>query len=628
MLKRVLIAAFFIIFSAIVGAGVFLMEKDWVDFSALDAYKTVRPSVILDDEGAELARFELDKRATISYDKIPLVVIKAFVAAEDHGFFEHYGISLRGILRSTFVNLYHWRKVQGASTITQQLARGMFLSYERTWSRKFQEVLLALQLERQLSKEQILELYLNNMYFGRGIYGVEAAAKRFWNISLETVTLDQAATLAAVAKSARLYSPLNAPGNAKRRRDVVLQSMYNLDLITKDEYKKAIARRLQIQDFVPGNPIRLYLQEWIRVWAEQQFGKEALYTKGLRIKTTINKGMQEKAEAAFRKVMTDLRVIKGPALNGGMISIEPESGQIKVVVGGYDFKQSQFNRVFQARRQMGSSFKPIIYALAMKAGIEMDSVFVDEPYELTLPRGDVWRPTNWDDSFDGPMTLARALTLSNNIITIKLFLKIGAEYVIPWARLFGINNVSPYPSAALGTAEVTAEENVAAFNVFANNGMYVKPQLIEWVKDEAGNKLWECEPATSVRVIDTRLTSKMVNLLSLRMLMVQRRDGVAGWFDADAIGKSGSTNGSATSWFVGATPSLTTAVYVGRDDNKPIGLLSGRTAYPLWLSFYKSLKFNKKHFYSDPNLQEYAVNWITGQPSSDRDNPDVVVLLK
>ncbi|MFA5306261.1 MAG: PBP1A family penicillin-binding protein [Candidatus Babeliales bacterium] len=626
MLRR-LIIAFSLFLCLALGCIVFLMERDWVDFSKLDSYKPSQASVVLDDDGNEIANFALDKRAPVAFTKIPPMVVKAFVAAEDHNFFTHPGISFRGIIRSALVNLYHGRKVQGASTITQQLARGMFLSYERTYLRKIQEIFLALQLERQLSKEQIFELYLNNMYFGRGIYGIEAACKRFWNIPLERITTDQAATLAAVAKSARLFSPLNAPANARRRRNIILESMYKLSFLTRTEYETAAKTSLRTLDYAAGNPLRLYIQEWIRAWAETTFGKEAIYHHRFKIKTTINLSLQEKAEHAFARTMQQLRATLGSEINGGLVSLDPETGHIKALIGGFDFRQSQFNRALQARRQIGSTFKPLLYALAMKAGIEMDSVFVDEPLTVQLPNGTTWQPRNWTNTFDGPMTLARALTFSNNIITAKLFLKIGAPYVVSWAQRFGITHLLPYPSASLGTAEATVAENAAAFNVFANNGVYVRPALIEWVKDETGNKMWQAE-TEQYRVLDTTLASKMVNLLSHRMNMLKHQNQE--WIDADTIGKTGSTNGAATTWFVGATPSLTTALYVGRDDNKPMGsqLFASGTAIPIWMNFYKAFRHRKKHFYIDPQLREYSIDWVTGSPSDRHDDPDVITLLR
>lgn len=616
MIRRLLL---FIIFFCCVGIGAlfYLFEKEWVDFSSLGYYSNAKPSIVLDEEGREIGRFELDRRDPTTYDKMPDILIKAFVAAEDHRFFEHPGISIKGIIRSFLVNLYHGRVVQGASTITQQLARGMFLYYDRTFWRKIQEIFIAFQLERQLSKEQIMELYLNNMYFGRGTYGVEAACRRFWNKPLEQITTAEAATLAAVAASARLYSPLNAPCSAKKRRNVIIKAMQNLGFITNKESERAKKEKLKVLDFSQGNPIRLYILEWIRMWAENIWGKEALYRKGLRIQTSINLDIQAAAEKSFANVVTILRNKIGDELNGGLVSMEPITGQIKAFVGGLNFKQSQFNRAFQAHRQMGSSFKPLIYAYGLERGIELDQVMVDEPIELSLPNGQTWAPKNWNNKFEGPMTLARALTLSNNIITIKLFLNLGIKDAVEWTKRFGFkNNVPPYPSAALGTTEVSVEENCAAFNIFATNGMYVKPYLVEWVKDEWGAKLWEYEPV-KYRILSNKITSKMVNALSHRMTL-NKQLSRQGWFEAESIGKTGSTNGAATTWFVGSTPDLTTAVYVGRDDNKPMGtqVFASATAFPVWLGLYKAIPHKKKPFYFDPSLHEVSINWITGLPSS------------
>lgn len=615
--------------SFLLGAALVLLEKDWVDFASLDIYTLAKPSVVLDDEGAEIARFELDKRTPVAYDKLPKHLINAFVAAEDHSFFSHSGLSPRGILRSIFVNISHGKIKQGASTITQQTAKLMFLSCERKWFRKFHEAFIAFQLERQLSKDQILELYLNNIYFGRGIYGVDTACRRFWNKSIQDLSLHESATLAAVTRSAKLYSPLNAPGSTKRRRDMILKSMHALNFISAEEAEQSSAQKLTINDFAPGNPIRMYVQEWVRLWAEQTFGKDALLQGGLKIKTSLNIPTQEKAEQAFSEVVHRLRIKLGDKLNGGMMAIEPSTGKIKAFIGGYDFKQSQYNRATQARRQIGSTFKPMLYSLAMRADIEMDSIFIDEPIEMQMPNGSIWRPMNWNNAFNGPMTLARAITTSVNTIAIKVFLKLGGKYTVPWTKQFGItHNVTDYPSAALGTAEASVQENVAAFNVFANNGVYVQPFLIEWVKDKHGNTIFEHEQ-TSKRIIDSRLCSKMVNLLSLRMTESQKVFGKK-WLACDSIGKTGSTNNASTTWFVGATPTLTTALYIGCDDNTPMGsnLLASRTAFPAWLAFYQQLPVTREHFYRERSLQEYCINWVTGEPAANKNERDVITLLR
>ena len=614
LIVRIFFISFVFAISLACGAFFYLLECG-EQIPVLQTSLQVKPSLILDDQGNEYARFELDRRTPIAFDALPNMVIKAFLAAEDHSFFSHGGVSVKGIIRSSLINVYHGRVVQGASTITQQVARLIYLTHERTFLRKIKEVVLAIQLERQLTKEQIFELYVNNMYFGRGIYGVQAAAHRFWNKSITDVTLDQAALLASVAKSARYYSPLNAPDQARKRRNVILECMKKLNFITVEQQQEARAKKVVVDDLLPGNPMRLYVQEWIRQWAEQKWGKEALYTKGFKIKTTINLELQEHAERSFAATVATMRQAMGKSLNGGMVSMQASTGKIKTLIGGINFRESQFNRAMQAYRQVGSSFKPILYALALMYGYDMDTVFTDEPIELSMGAEKLWKPKNWNNKFEGTMTLIRALTFSNNMIAIKLLLNMGVRPLIQLAKRFGVTHeLAPYPSLALGTAHATTEENAAAFNVFANGGVYVAPYLVEWVKDEWGKKLWE-HKVVSHRVLDTKINSRMVKALMCRMKFSEAlsKDG---WLDAESIGKTGSTNGAATTWFVGATPELTTAVYLGRDDNKPMGsyVFASKTAFPIWLNFMKMVAHTKKHFYFDSTLKEVTIDWYTGDP--------------
>ena len=605
----------FLFFSFCLGAFFYLFEKEWVDFSSFENYSLGKPSIVLDEQGKQITKFALDKRKPITFDKLPNILIKAFLAAEDWNFFNHSGISLKGIARSFLINLYHGRIVQGASTITQQLARTIFLSQERTFWRKIQEVFITFQIERQLTKEQILELYLNNVYFGRGIYGVQAACKRFWNKSVLDISVDQAASLAAVAKSAYFYSPLNSPLTAKKRRNVVLYSMKKLNFITNGDYEKAITKNLDVKDHVEGNPVRLYIQEWIRIWAEKKWGRVFLYKKGLKIKTTIDLQKQALAEKVFCKKILQIRKKIDENLNGGMIVLEAKSVKIKAIIGGFDFHESQFNRAFQAVRQIGSTFKPFLYSSALKGGMSMKDVEVDEPIAMEMPGGEIWCPRNWHHRFEGSMTLVRALSLSNNIIAVKTLLKLGAKHVIDWAKKFGLKyELHPNPSLALGTTEATVEQVAASFNVFANYGTYIKPYLIEWVKDEWGTKIWEND-LVKWKVLDSKTNSKMINALSQimkRARILFSKDKT--WINCESIGKTGATNLASTTWFVGSTPELTTCIYLGRDDNKPIGkhISASRTTFPIWLDFNKAIDFKKKHFYLDPELKEVVIDWVTG----------------
>ncbi len=630
MILRLLSVTIFSLCALVGGSFVYLVNHDLGSIGIQRSYEYHKPSIVLDSEEKEFARFELDRRSYTTFDQIPKILVQAFVAAEDHAFFSHIGLSFKGIIRSFLVNLYHRRVVQGASTITQQVARLIFLSQERTFLRKFRELIVALQIERSYSKEYIFELYLNNVYFGRGIYGVDAACQRFWKKSVQDITLDEAAILAAVAKSARFYSPLNAPLTAKKRRNTILNSMKKLLFITDSAYQEAIQLPLVLADHLTGNGMTLYIQEAVRIWAESKWGREAVYGKGLIIKTTIDQSMQAAAEKAFKPIVESLRGKVGNSLNGGMVCLQTQTGGIKALVGGLDFHESQFNRALHATRQVGSSFKPILYSAALCAGFEMDEVMVDEPLNLSQPNGQSWTPRNWTNTFEGAMTLVRALTFSNNIITIKVLLELGAERVARFAQRFGLKQLlKPYPSLALGTAEMTVADNAAAFNVFANNGFYVAPTLVAWVKDNEGHKIWEHQQIRR-QALNPTINTKMINALSHRMELSKKYTSFEG-INAESIGKSGSTNGAASVWFVGSTPDYTTAVYLGNDTNKPLGksVYASKTAFPIWLNFYKNIHHKNQHFYNDPSLVPWKINWLTGQPATIDDNPlNVVTILR
>ncbi|MBU4269462.1 PBP1A family penicillin-binding protein [Candidatus Dependentiae bacterium] len=619
----------FLFFSFLFGAFFYLINHDWVDFQHELAAKNDNPSVVLDDKNEVLFSFKLDKRDPVSYDKLPKVLISAFVAAEDWNFFTHSGLAYKSMLRSLLVNIHKFRIVQGASTITQQVAKLLFLSQERTFIRKIKDIFLSFQLERQFTKEQILELYLNNVYFGRGIYGVAAASQRMWGKEVKDISLSEAATLAATAKSALIYSPLNSIQKSIKRRNLVLNNMLKLNFITDQEYKQAINTKVFINDKEPGDPVLLYIKEWIRNWAESVWGKDVLYKAGYKIKTTINLEKQKIATDIFRKKIKDIRGRLDEKLNGGMISIEAESGKIKVLIGGFDFNESQFNRVLQAKRQIGSAFKPFLYASAIKAGMDMDDVLVDEAIEMEVG-GTLWRPKNWNSEFAGEMTLLKALTLSNNIIAIKLLLKLGYEHVIKWAKNFQINTeLKPYPSLALGTAELTVKDLATSFNVFANNGYFVNSYFIENVRDVWGKVIWKVKNK-KINVLDSITNSKMINALSYRIERAKDMLNYNKWIDAQAIGKTGSTNDATSTWFIGSTPELTTCVYIGRDDNSSVGknVFASSTVFPIWLDFNINLNFEKKFFYYNPDLKEININWNTGEKVYYNDGNDIVKILK
>jgi len=626
---RIVRSLFFFTFlfcSFCLGGLFFILHNKVVDFSALEHYNPGRPSILLDDEGNEWARFELDKREPISYNEIPKDVINAFVSTEDWAFFKHSGISIKGIIRSILVNIYHGRKMQGASTITQQLVRLLFLNAKKTFVRKIKEQLVALLVERQFTKEQILETYLNHVCFGCGIYGVQAAAQRFWAKDAKDLSLDEAAALAGIMRSPRNYCPLTYPLSCQKRRNIVLSQMKKLNYISQEQYEAAKKVPVTITS-KQVHSVAPHLREWIRQFLEDLLGKNRLYTGGLTIQTTLNQNVQTIAQEQFKKQYEELKASISSDVDGALISIDVRSGEMKALVGGVDFAKSQFNRALQARRQMGSVFKPILYAAAVEAGIKFSDTDIDEPIEVQQEKT-CWSPKNFNHRFDGQMTLANALSISCNTIAAKTFLKIGADPVIGLAKKFKLRDpLYPYPSLSLGCTDQTLKEVVGMFNVFANNGVYVEPHCIKWVKDEWGSKIWKNKPC-SERVISAHTSGQVSKVLQLGLKRV-RKWFPQKWVNAEAISKTGTTNDSRTCWFAAATPTLTTAVYIGCDDNRSMGrnVYPLRTAFPVWIGLNRELEFEQKKFSFDPSLTEVCVNKKTGQPTLKSTDSDAIAIL-
>lgn len=612
--------------ACIAGALIFVAHNKCIDFSALEHYDPGKPTILLDDEGNEWARFQLDRREPITYNAMPAHLIQAFVAAEDWHFFSHGGISWRGIGRSILVNMYHGRIVQGASTITQQLVKLLFLDSKRTFSRKIKEQLAALFVEQQFSKQQIMETYLNHIYFGYGIYGVEAACQRFWGSHASDISVDQAAVLAAIVRSPRNYCPLICPLSAQRRRNHILHVMNNLNFITREECENACEKEVTVIEHA-NKRCAPHLKETIRQYLEEQYGKEMLYSGGMIVQTTLNSTIQQQAEQAFTENIVDLKKTISVDIDGALVSMESKTGAIKALIGGTDFSVSQFNRALQAKRQLGSTFKPLVYAAGIAHGKQFNDVVIDEPIELQVGRT-VWAPKNFNHKFLGEMTLAYALSHSNNMVTIKTFLDVGADAVIDLAKRCHLAGpFHSYPSLALGCLDSTLDDAAGMFNVFANDGVYVKPHYIKWIKDQWGTKLWRHIPVTE-RVMPSEIVGQVAKVLEYGLQRV-RKWFPNKWFNCEAISKTGTTNDSRTCWFIGSTPKLTTAVYVGCDDNRSMGrdIFPVRTAFPIWLSLYHRLQPAYERFTFDPSLKEYYIHEKNGAYVTNLNEPDAVAIL-
>lgn len=609
---------------ALSGAAFFLFTTNWIDVSVLEKYDPGRPSIVYDDEGNEWMRFALDRRDPVPISRLPVHVIEAFLSAEDWHFFSHYGISWRGIVRSMLVNLYYGRSVQGASTITQQLVKLLFFDGKKTFSRKIKEQIYALVIEQQFSKHHILEIYLNHVCFGCGIYGVEAAAQRFWGKSAGDISIAQAAMLAGIIRSPTNYCPLLHPLSSEYRRNVVLHSMVKRGVILESAYEAAIKEPLELieQDH---HVYGAHIKEMMRQFLEDLVGKRELYSGGLTIQTTINQKLQRLAEDALQKQVAQLNKDLNQDVDGGLIVFEVQTGEIKALVGGADFSTSSFNRALQARRQLGSIFKPMVYAAAIERGLAFDDVVVDEP--IQMKQGEtIWSPNNWDNAFNGAVTRAFALSHSNNIVTIKTLLDTGIDNVIAMAKRCHLPGpYFPYPSLALGCVDGTLKQAAAMFNVFANDGIYVEPHYINWVKDRSGSKIYKTDTMQE-RVLARVVVGKVGKVLMHGLKRV-RKFFEQQWFCGEAMSKTGTTNDSRTCWFIGSTPKYTTAVYIGSDDNRSLGhnVYPIRTSFPIWLAVTRSLSKAGDRFTFDPSLQMQTINGKTGKPCSTDDSEAIEI---
>lgn len=603
-----------IFFTALCGALFFIFTHKWVDFSALEQYNPGKPSIVLDDEDKEWARFELDRRAPIALKELPEHLIQAFLAAEDRQFFTHSGISVKGSIRSAFVNIINGRIVQGASTITQQLVKLLFFNSRRTFKRKIKEQFFSLLIEQQFSKEQILETYLNHIYLGNGIYGVEAAAQRFWGKSARDITIDEAAVLAGIVRSPENYCPLNNPRATYKMRNIVLNALAHLNFISAQELSV-----LKNKPLTPLKPRTLciapHAREMVRQWLEERYGKEMVYTGGLVIKTTINQAMQVQAHTAYQRHLKRIRAQKAPHADSGMVTIQVKTGEIKVLIGGFDFSASQFNRALQARRQIGSTFKPLVYGVALMKGAHFSDTEIDEPITIVYDN-QPWEPNNVNKKFNGTMTLAGALARSNNIIAVKTLLRAGIADVIEYAYKAHLPGpIPPYPSIALGCLDASVVEVCGYFNLFANNGTCIEPYFIEWVKDQWSKKIWRYT-AKKTPVLPWKISSQVAQVLSRPLL------------PCDMIGKTGTTNDARSCWFVGSTPAYTTAIYIGNDDNTPMPqIYSAYTAVPLWVDFNKAITQPISHFSYEPSLSSRVIDRMTGKETS-TDNPQAIKILE
>ena len=684
-----LIIGLLVLVSALVGATVGLLLVYSTDLPQVDQLEHYRPSSITelyDDQGRTIGSFALQRRVVATYDDYPPVMRQALISIEDKDFYRHWGINVWRIAGAAYRDIRSGGRVQGASTLTMQLARNLFLSPDRSFHRKIQEALLAVQIERRFTKAQIFTLYANQIYLGHGVYGFEAASQFYFSKPAKKLTLDEAALLAGLPKSPTYYSPITHPDHALKRRNLVINSMLEDGEITAQQATVARDQPIRLELAHDPDSLAPYFVEEIRRYLEGKYGSDQVHEGGLRVYTSLDMDLQRAANRAvfdglaayerrhgwrgrLQNVLTgdvtlanyqhpdwdtdpevnsyvhalvtavtsasaslrfgrysatltsadvawtrnrlstilkpgDIAYVKVLALNpegkarvsleedsgvqGALVAIDNATGEIKAMVGGRDFNLSKFNRATQALRQVGSSFKPYVYTAAIDRGATPDDTILDAPISFPMPTGPAYEPHNYDEKFEGTITLRRALAQSRNIPALKLADNLGIKIVIDYAHRFGItSNIPPYLPVALGAVEVTPVEQTSAFSVFPDDGVRITPRYITKVTDYEGRTLEENFP--DVRDVVSARTARTMTAM-LREVVLHGTGIAAAALKLPLAGKTGTTNNFTDAWFVGFSPSITCGVWVGYDEKKFLGAreTGARAALPIWMDFMKA----------------------------------------
>ncbi|MGO9377004.1 MAG: penicillin-binding protein 1A [Dissulfurispiraceae bacterium] len=583
---KVTILFLFMIMIGGAGGYFYSLFSDLPDIHKLESYTPLESSIVYSSDGKVLAEFYLERRTYIPTYKIPLKVKQAFVAIEDQRFYSHNGVDLLGILRAVFKDIMAKGVVEGGSTITQQLAKMVFLKPEKSLKRKIKEAIIAVQMEKLYTKDEILGMYLNQTYFGTRAYGIDAAASTYFGKSVDELSVGQIATIAGLQKAPSSYSPFKNPEKALARRNLVLKNMRENGFITQQEADKAKSEPLPSKPFFRKFEAPYFIES-IRQRLEDRYPD--LYTAGMKINSTIDLTMQKIAEEAVSNGIKSLEQRVTPGVQAALIAIDLRNGHIKALVGGTDFWETQFNRVTMAVRQPGSAFKPFVYATAIEKGMTADSKILDGPVSFPggVP-GKIWAPQNYDRKYHGYVPLSTAIALSLNTATVRLANQVGIKDVIGVAEKCGITSaIPPYLSTALGAADVTPMEITSAYIAFAT-GKRIKPVYYDKILSRDGFVLEEEEPS-SEDVFSEEITVQMKTLLRA---VVEHGTAIrAKEIPRMVYGKTGTTNDFSDAWFIGFDDSFVVGVWVGRDNHVPIGNkeTGARAALPIWMEFMQNI---------------------------------------
>ncbi len=555
-------------------------------------------SEVYDQNRHFVTTFFIQNRSPVSLDEVPPFLINAILAVEDHRFFQHHGINPGRIVKALFYDIMHRSLEQGASTITQQLAKNAYLDQKRTFLRKFKELFYTVKLELQLPKNKILELYLNQIYFGHGAYGLKIAAQTYFGKNLDQLTPPEMALLAGLPKGPAYYSPYFHPEASKRRIVAVLQRMRECNFISKDQLDHYRLMPLHLPGIVNKTPPAPYFLDLLQDEFSRIFPKEPglIYKAGFIIESTLDMEMQKKAEHSMvnglPKLFHDKQGLLQP--QGALIAIDSQTGFIRALVGGMDSTKSQFNRATQAHRQPGSSFKPILYAAALSQGYTLANQVDCSPVTYQIGR-QIYRPTDDnDEGRSGLLSLRQALASSSNVVAVKLLYQIGASKVIALAKKLGISStLPPLLSLALGSGEVTPLELAGSYLPFANGGKKLIPTTIRRILDREGRVLYQA-PTEHSTVIDPGVAYLVTQALGGVLRKGGTAANVEGVINRPVAGKTGTTEENRDAWFVGYTPDLLTCVYVGCDHNeRSLPGAANQIAAPIWANFMTEALRNK-----------------------------------
>src|SRR5687767_704615 len=580
-----------------------------------------------------------EQRIDVPLERVSPHLVRAVVAIEDQRFYDHGGMDIVRVAGAALSNFREGRTVQGGSTLTQQLARQVFLTTEKTYQRKVKEIIVAARIENEFDKQEILELYLNKVYFGDGLYGIEAASRGYFGKHAADLDVHEAALLAGLVKSPSTYAPTVDPERAQARRNVVLQAMRDSGAIDAKTYDAAVRQPIQLKDSLRNEEaFGQHFKEEVRKQLVEQFGWERVYQGGLRVHTTLDLDMQKAAESEVARGLEEIEqrqargrrrdapVPMGDPLQAALVAMDPHTGEVRAMVGGRDFGASRFNRATQARRQPGSAFKPFVYAAALERGFTPATLLTNLDEPTWTPQGN-WVPDD-GHSTASSMTVRTALRTSSNRAAVRMLRDVGIPAAVSYAKRLGVGDVPSVPSLALGSGEVTLTSMTAAFATFANDGVVPVPTLIRRVETTDGEVLYTAGSAPQRAVSESTaflMTNMLADVVNSGTAWSARRLG----FTLPAAGKTGTTNDYHDAWFVGYTPKLVTGVWVGYDMPKTIisNGYAAELAVPIWGRFMKTATRNDKPewFKAPSGLTSATICRLSGALATDACRDEITI---